>query len=409
MNDTATHGRVDAEGNVFVRLADGTEASVGQYKAGTPIEGLQFYQRKYDDLKIEAELFLRRLKTGQGRPDGAKALIGKLTSAVETPNCVGDLTVFTALAASLETAAAERAEQLKAEREVIRAAALQTRMDIVMRAEMLADSTQWKTAGDALKELLDEWQKAPHAERAAEQDLWKRFSAARNSFEKRRRAHFAQRETERAESKAIRAGLVKEAQALAESKDWVTTAKAFSALMARWKAAPRGKRQEDDALWEQFKAAQDAFFTARSADLEKRDEQHKGNLVIKEELLAQAQALLPVTDANIDSIKQALRSIQEKWEKAGHVPRSDKDRLEGGLRKIEEAVRNHEKDRWRRTNPEARDRANGVVEQFRSSLAKLDADIASAKDARAKADLEKRRATTALLLEAAENAAKEYA
>ncbi|MBU6213098.1 MAG: DUF349 domain-containing protein [Actinomycetales bacterium] len=409
MSDTATHGRVDADGTVFVRLADGTEVSVGQYQAGTPLEGLAFYQRKYDDLKIEAELFLRRLKDGRGRPDGAKALISKLTSAVTTPNCVGDLTVFTSLAASIEAAAGERAEQLKAEREVARAAALQTRMDIAMRAEMLADSTAWKSTADSFKELLEEWQKAPHAERAAEQDLWKRFSAARNSFEKRRRAHFLQRDAERAESKAVRTGLVKEAQQLAQSTDWAATAKAFGALMARWKAAPRGRRQEDDALWEQFKAAQDAFFDARNADLEKRDEQHKGNLVIKEELLAQAQALLPVTDANIDAVKQALRGIAEKWEKAGHVPRADKDRLEGGLRKVEEAVRNHERDRWRRTNPEARDRAYGVVEQFRASLAKLDADIANATEARAKADLEKRRATTALLLEAAENAAKEYA
>ncbi len=409
MSDTATFGRVEPDGTVYVRLADGTEVSVGQYQAGEPHEGLAFYVRKYDDLRIKAELFLKRLRDGRGKPDGAKALIKELTNAVQTPNCVGDLTVFTTLASAIDEAAKVRSEQLAAERESTKAAALQQRVEIVTQAEVLGDSTSWKETGEKFKELLAEWQKAPRAERAAEQELWKRFSAARNSFEKRRRAYFLERDAQRVESKAVRAQLVKEAQALAESTDWAATAKAFTALMARWKTAPRGRRSEDDALWAQFKAAQDAFYEKRNAEFDKRDEEHKGNLVVKEQLLADAQALLPVTDENIEAIKQALRTIQDKWEKAGHVPRNDKDRLEGGLRKVEEAVRNHEKDRWRRTNPEARDRAFGVVEQFRASLEKLDAEIASASDARKKGDLEKRRATTALLLEAAENAAKEYA
>ena len=217
-----------------------------------------------------------------------------------------------------------------------------------------------------------------------------------------------QRDIERAESKTIKAQLVKEAEALSESKDWAATTKAYTALMTRWKAAPRGRRQDDDQLWSQFKAAQDAFFELRNVEFDKRDVEHQGNLVIKEALLTEAEALLPITDANNESVKQSLRAIQDKWEKAGHVPRGDKERLEGGLRKVEEAVRNHEKDRWRRTNPEARDRAYGVVEQFRASLTKLDAEIVAVTDVRKKADLEKRRATTALLLEAAVNAANEY-
>ena len=408
MSDTASFGRVEADGTVFVRLADGSEVSVGQYQAGEPLVGLAFYTRKYDDLKNEAELFLRRLREGRGKPDGAKSLIEKLKASVETPNCVGDLSVFTTLATSIDEAAKARSEQLAQEREAAKAGALQLRVEIITQAEVIADSVDWKVTGEKFKELLTEWQQAPHAERAAEQELWKRFSAARNSFEKRRRAHFMQRDIERAESKTIKAQLVKEAEALSESKDWAATTKAYTALMTRWKAAPRGRRQDDDQLWNQFKAAQDAFFELRNVEFDKRDVEHKGNLVIKEALMTEAQALLPITDTNIESVKQSLRAIQDKWEKAGHVPRGDKERLEGGLRKVEEAVRNHEKDRWRRTNPEARDRAYGVVEQFRASLTKLDAEIVTVTDVRKKAELEKRRATTALLLEAAENAANEY-
>ena len=41
--------------------------------------------------------------------------------------------------------------------------------------------------------------------------------------------------------------------------------------MDQWKAAGRGKKSDDAKLWARFKAAQDQFFTTKSADLEKRE------------------------------------------------------------------------------------------------------------------------------------------
>ena len=48
-------------------------------------------------------------------------------------------------------------------------------------------------------------------------------------------------------------------------KDWTPTAGAFKRLMDEWRRAGRAGRQDDDALWERFKAAQDAFHVAISA------------------------------------------------------------------------------------------------------------------------------------------------
>ena len=45
---TAYHpwGRVDADGTVYVRTADG-ERVIGSWQAGSPEEALAFYQRKF--------------------------------------------------------------------------------------------------------------------------------------------------------------------------------------------------------------------------------------------------------------------------------------------------------------------------------------------------------------------------
>jgi hypothetical protein len=133
--------------------------------------------------------------------------------------------------------------------------------------------------------------------------------------------------------------------------------------MTQWKAAGRAGRDDEEALWTRFRAAQDTFFAARSGTFAERDAGQRENLERKEALVAEAEALLPVSD--LTSARRALRSISERWEAIGHVPRGDRDRIESRLRRVEEAVRSAEDSEWRRTNPEARARAEATVAQLR--------------------------------------------
>jgi hypothetical protein len=179
--------------------------------------------------------------------------------------------------------------------------------------------------------------------------------------------------------------------------------------MDEWKAAPRAGRADEDKLWARFRAAQDVFFNARNADQAEREGDQKENAVAKSALADEAEALLPITD--LAAAKAALRGIAERWNAIGHVPRGDRDRLEGRLRKVEDAVRRAEEDQWRRTDPAKRALAESTVATFRASLDKLEAQHAkalSAGDERAAADLQGRVEQTRSLLEAAENSLSEY-
>ena len=59
---TAYHpwGRVDADGTVYVRTADG-ERVIGSWQAGSPEEAIAFFQRKYEALETEVVLLEQRL------------------------------------------------------------------------------------------------------------------------------------------------------------------------------------------------------------------------------------------------------------------------------------------------------------------------------------------------------------
>ena len=372
-------GRVDADGTVYVRTADG-ERVIGSWQAGSPEEALAFYQRKFASLDTEVGLLEQRITTTDLSPAQARAGIERLQAAVTDAHAIGDLGQLQGRLEALTGKVDERQEEVRAQRDQVRTEAKSIKEAIVIEAETIAaEATHWKNSSERLRQLLEEWKAAPRADRAVETALWKRLSAARNAFNKRRKAYFAELTGERDEAKTRKEQLCDEAEALADSTDWSATAAAFRDLMRSWKAAGRASRADEDELWNRFKTAQDTFFRARSEVYSAKDAALREHAAVKTELLEEASKLVPVTD--VRAARATLRGIQERWEQAGPVPREAHERLESGLRRIEDAVRKAEDAQWRRSNPEALARARGTVDQIRTAIAGLEDQLAKAQEA----------------------------
>ncbi len=377
-SDPTEWGRVADDGTVFVRTAEG-ERPVGSYPEADHHEALAYFGRKFDELAGQVALLEQRIHAGGVAPKDASTTAGHLRESIADAHAVGDLA---GLLARLDVVEAE-VEKARARSDRARAAARQRATDakerIVSEAETLAASTDWKRTGDRLRALLEEWKKVPRLDRKADDALWKRFSHARTSFDKSRRAHFAELDVSRGEAAQVKEKLIKKAVELSTSKEWGETAKAYRDLMSQWKAAGRARRDVEDELWARFRAAQDVFFSARSAVFAERDAGQAENLEKKQALAAEAEKLLPLSDHR--AARTTLRSIHERWEAVGHVPRNDRDGVENRLRKVDDAVRAAEEAEWARSNPEARARAEATVTQLRASIESLDQDAAAARAA----------------------------
>ncbi|MGV9774576.1 DUF349 domain-containing protein [Streptosporangium sp. NPDC003464] len=372
-------GRVDDDGTVYVRTAGG-ERAVGSWQAGEPEEALAYFHRKFDELAGQVTLLEQRVRGTDLPPAQAEATIVKLREAITDAHAVGDLDALLGRLTALTELVAQRREEVKAARDVARAEAKDVKERIVAEAERIADdTTHWKTGGERLRQLVEEWKAAERIDRVTEAALWKRLSAARTAFAKRRKAYFAGLDEQREGVRSSKERIVAEAEALASSTDWGATASAYRELMQQWKSAGRASREVEDELWARFKGAQDQFFQARSAVFAERDASLAANAEAKEQLLAEAEKIVPVSDAR--SARTALRGILERWEAAGPVPREQRDRLEGGLRKIDDAVRKAEEAEWKRSNPEARARAQNTVDQLHKSIEQLEARLAKAQAA----------------------------
>ncbi len=376
-------GRVAQDGTVFVRTGE-EERAVGSYPGATSAEALTYFVRKYEELCAQVALFEQRIHSAELPLSEIDSTLRKLRDSTREPAAVGDLAELSARVDALEPIAAARREAAEQARIAAREEAAQRRLGLVVEAEKIAviapEKTQWRPEGARMKELFDLWkaeQKGPiesgkagaKLDRRTEDDLWKRFSAARSTFDRKRRQHFALLDEQHEQARTEKHKLLAEAQALASSTDWAATAPAFKRLMDRWKGAGRASRKDDEALWQKFKEAQDTFFTARNAANAQQEAEFSDNLGQKLALLDQAEALLPITD--LTTAKTRLRAIQDRWDSIGKVPRAEVERVERRLRAVEQSVRGHDESRWAASNPEARARAQSTVDQLLAGLTQL--------------------------------------
>ncbi|WP_324273797.1 DUF349 domain-containing protein [Blastococcus brunescens] len=373
-SDPSQWGRVDEEGTVYVRTADG-ERAVGSWQAGAPAEGLAHYGRRYDDLATEVVLLEARLKAHTGNPSEIRTKAQGLAETIPTAAAVGDLDGLAARARAMVETADSAAAEYRAEKAAARAAQVARKEALAAEAEQLAaESTSWKAAGDRLKAIVEEWKTIRGIDRKTDDALWTRFAAARDAFGRRRGAHFASLDSQRGEARAAKQELIEEARKLAGSTEWGPTSAAMRALMDRWKAVPRTGREGDDDLWKEFRGAQDVFFAARAESDKKRTGEEQANQQQKEELLAQAEKLDPASD--LKGAQNALRKIQERYDAIGHVPRGVMRQLEDRMQAVEQKVRGAADSTRIRTTPE-----NPMVTSMRAAVTKAEEQLAKAETA----------------------------
>lgn len=369
-------GRVEEDGTVYVFTATG-ERRVGQVPDVDPSEALGFFVRRYTSLSTEVGLLEQRLANGSVSADEAKKTISTLRSSIVDANAVGNLAALEARLDALKPALDQMDEARKAQRLIQIEQTKAAKEGMVAEARKLAAGNDWRGGVNRFRSLLDEWKALPRIDRATDDELWHQFSSARTTYTRRRKAQFAEQSSRHEAAKAAKEAIIARSRELSTSTDWNATAAAFRGLMADWKAAGSAQRSVDNALWAEFRAIQDEFFAARTAVYVEQDTEFKANLVAKEELLTKAEAeLLPISD--LAQARDYFRIFLNEYNVIGKVPRESMRTLDVRLRKLELALRDAEEAEWRRTDPEARQRASDTVNMFSTQIEKLMKQLATA-------------------------------
>ena len=386
-----SYGRVDEENNVYV-FDNGSERKVGQYPGVSMAEALAYFERKFAELESNVRILEQRVK---GKADAASIskAAQKLSADLLEPGAVGNIQDLRDRVANVTPSI----EQMKKDRseatEKAAAQVLVTRRDIAAKAQELAEKdpkkTQWKAASAQMNELFEKWQQsqkdAPRIPRKDSEPIWKLFSQARTKFEANKRAFFSALSAESKNVRAKKTTLVTQAEALVTKG--ADSASEYRKLLDQWKLAGRSQGAQDNQLWDRFKAAGDSIYAVRKEVIAKESVEFKANYEAKLLIIAEAEKLDPLV--NLAEAKKLLLLIQNRYEKAGKVPKDKIRETDDRMRAVEKKIKDAEQENWRKSDPAAIERTNGVLSQLEQSIAKLEQELKAAEAANDSSKIQK--------------------
>ena len=379
----SSHGRVDEENNVYV-FDNGSERKVGQYPGVSMEEALAYFERKFSELEANVRILEQRVKSKADAASISKAA-QKLSADLAEPGAVGNIQELRDRVANISPSIEQMKKEKSEASEKAATQALATRRDIAAKAQELADKdpkkTQWKAASAQMNELFEKWQQsqkdAPRISRKDSEPIWKLFSQARTKFEANKRAFFSALSAESKNVRAKKTVLVAQAEALvAKGAD---SASEYRKLLDQWKLSGRSQGAQDDQLWDRFKTAGDSIYAVRKEVIAKESVEFKANYEAKLLIIAEAEKLDPLT--NLAEAKKQLLLIQNRYEKAGKVPKDKIRETDDRMRAVEKKIKDAEQENWRKSDPAAIERTNGVLSQLEQSIAKLELDLKAAEAA----------------------------
>ena len=264
---------------------------------------------------------------------------------------------------------------------------LQKKEALVVRAEELSTSEEWKSAAEEIKALQAQWKTIGSVPQEKSQELWQRFRKAGNTFFERRQQHVRDLGQQQDENLQKKEALCTRAEELGQSTQWKSTADAFKALQAEWKAIGPVPREHSEAIWQRFRQAADAFFGRRSEHYSKLRKDQTENLRKKEALCVRAEELSQSTQWKVTS--EAIKALQAEWKAVGPVPQNKADaiwkRFRGAIdvffdrQKAWFDQRNQERaewqGEWREQLRETLERKRGQVERLRESIGRDEENV----------------------------------
>ena len=209
-------------------------------------------------------------------------------------------------------------------------AALCEQVEAIAEKE-ISSSTEWNALSKEIEEIQAKWRSIGFATRKENQKIYERFRAACDKFFERKRASFTEFKDSMNANLEKKMAIIAEAESLKDSTDWKATGERLIELQKQWKEIGAVPRKKSEQIWKRFRAACDAFFTARD-NRPAGPGNFSGNLAAKNALIEEIKAYVP--DPERDGA--ARKEFADKWNAIGFVPFKEKEAVQAAYREAME-------------------------------------------------------------------------
>jgi len=218
---------------------------------------------------------------------------------------------------------AKRTHQIK-ELERSKEKNLSAKNQLLQQLRELVDSEETTLSINTIKDIQREWKKIGPVPSAQNKNLWASFNALMDRFYDNRSIYFELKELDRKKNLEHKLEICQKAEALNEVQDLKDAIKSLNDLHDEFKHVGPVPQDEQEGVWQRFKAASDAIYAKRKNYFEGQVEVFNENQKQKEALIAKLEEY---QDFKADRIKdwniktKEILAIQKEWEAIGPVPR----------------------------------------------------------------------------------------
>jgi hypothetical protein len=203
---------------------------------------------------------------------------------------------------------------------------LKTKQEILDRLRELVDGEETITSLNVIKDLQKEWKSVGPVPGNQSKTLWANYNALLDRYYDQRSILFELKELDRKKNLQAKIELCVKAEELAQSEDVPYAIKHLNDLHEEYKHIGPVPKEEQEPLWQRFKAASDAIYEKRKEFVKNLKEIQTENLEKKEQII---EKLKPYLEFDSDRIKEwngktkEILAIQKEWEATGQVPKEN--------------------------------------------------------------------------------------
>ena len=204
-----------------------------------------------------------------------------------------------------EAQAAEREDNCRQREEVCR-----TLEEFLARVDW--QRVDWKKAARAEREMRQTWAALGPVDARTRKALEKRFHTAIKRLD-------AQLAEERERNQALKRDLIARVEALGSEADLPKAIQEVKRLQGLWHSTVPARQQEENRLWQQFRAGCDAVFARRREQQEAYTAELTANLEQREAICREADGLA-TGEAEPEDLADALRELDRRWRDTETLP-----------------------------------------------------------------------------------------
>lgn len=207
---------------------------------------------------------------------------------------------------------------------------LEAKKALVAQVQELVNETSIKKMDDTVKAYQAEWSEIGPVKEEDWKDLRNDFWQAVNAIYDKIQAHFDQIREQQKKNLEAKEELVKQIQHINQEdlrthKAWTGKTEAVLQAQQDWRKIGFGPREQNNAIWKEFRSACNEFFKKKKEHYAEQKEAYKEAREAKEALVVKADALKESTDWK--ETTNALIALQNEWKDSGAASHKDEQRL----------------------------------------------------------------------------------